>query len=133
VAVKLNTAIALGSGNNTVTIDGADGQGGAVTGSIFGGAFGLTTGNGSNTLNIQATTNGNVTTTFDGKVNVVFGSGNDTLNLAATNAGPTAGAVVEFFSSAVFNGGGGFNQKFLGVIGTNVIFHGPVGQFVNFI
>jgi hypothetical protein len=85
-------------------------QGTSAT-AVFNG-FNLTSNaTGSNTFNIQDQA-GKID--FAGGVKFQLGAGDDTLNLAAdtNNTDGVAGAILEFFSAATFNGGTGTNKKF---------------------
>jgi hypothetical protein len=96
VNVAGNTNLTALSDKSDITIDGAD----SVTGSNFQGAFNLTTGNGSATLDINSDGGGGATF-FGSPVNIKFGSGDDSMNLATT------GLVT--FSGGTINGDGGTN------------------------
>jgi len=108
------TSVTLGkhTSGDTVSV-----QGSAIS-SLFN-SFSLTSSaGGSNTFNIQ---DQGGETDFGGAVSFQL-AGSNTVNLAADagNAGGVSGAVVDLFSTSVFNGGTGTNHKFVGAANTNV-------------
>jgi hypothetical protein len=115
MAVNGNTSITSGSEPDTIAIDGAASD----EGSVFSGAFVLSSGAGADTLSIHSGAASTATTDFEGKVSVNLGPDNDTLNLA------TAG-VVNFLAPAnvpvVFDGGAG-----AGDVNTKVVTTGNIG------
>jgi len=119
------TSITLGkhTSGDTVSV-----QGSAVT-ALFNSFSVSSSAAGNNTFNIQDQSG---QTEFGGAVNFQLGAGSDTLNLAADSgsAAGVSGAVVELFSTAVFNGGAGTNQKFVGAANVFVVF---TPQFSNFV
>jgi len=117
------TSITLGeqTSSDTVSV-----QGSAIS-SLFN-SFSLTSSaGGNNTFNIQDQVG---ETDFGGAVSFQL-AGSNTVNLAAdaANPGGVSGAVVDLFSTSVFNGGTGTNHKFVGA--TNVFFVFAL-QFRNF-
>jgi hypothetical protein len=83
VQVGGDTALTLGNGGNTITIDD----------SIFGGRFALVSGVGNDTFNLEATTGTTSATEFKKAALIDLGSGNDLANLAY-NSTPDAGEAV---------------------------------------
>jgi hypothetical protein len=111
------TAITLGSQTHGDTLS----VQGATTTALFNAFSVVSLATGANTFTIQDQAG---KTDFAGAVSYQLGAGNDTLNLAADAANPTGlpGAVVDFFTTASFDGGTGTNTLFQGTANTNLFF-----------
>jgi hypothetical protein len=111
------TAVTLGSQtqNDTLSVQGA------TTAAWFNGLSVVSMATGANTFNMQDRAG---ETDFAGPVSYQLRAGNNTLNLAADSANPSgvAGAMVDLFASASFNGGPGSNTLFQGTANTNLFF-----------
>jgi hypothetical protein len=112
-----NTAITLGSQTQGDTLS----VQGAATTALFNAFSVVSMATGANTFDIQDRSG---ETDFAGAVSYQLGAGNDTLNLAADAGNPAgvAGAVVDLFAAASFDGGTGTNTLFEGTANANLFF-----------
>lgn len=98
LSVLGTTTLALGDGDNTITIDD----------SAFSGAFTSTTGKGADTLKLETTAGSTFGTSFGGRVTINEGAGDDTL--LRTGAAPDGQQFLYYFDTVIIHTGGNTND-----------------------
>jgi hypothetical protein len=115
--VSGSTTITLGSQTQADTLS----VRGATTTALFNAFSVVSTATGANTFDVQDRAG---ETDFAGPVTYQLRAGNNTLNLAGDASNPTgvAGAVIDWFAAASFDGGPGSNTLFEGTANANLLF-----------